>query len=375
MKKHKYRYKGMSIKNEPLYQCQNCGKLSNSRKKDIVEYLCQYDQNISQSCVVFLNSYQSNETRRNYELDLIRYFDFLYNVKGYNPTSPKDAVSLSKYNNYRNYLIKKYPSKVNIGMPSTSVKRYLAGVKGWYRSLVNQGYIDKSPVKELRQVKTGISKPVNAFKDSEIKKCFKHLSEIYSEELRSGNKKLAKKAFRNIILFRILYETGGRSNAIRSIRLCDINYQTKRIFLVNKGYFIHEQQMGNVTMDLIEMYVERYMKRYPEDTLLFKSDMTDGKLTSDTLRHFVTKIAHDAGVKRRVSPHSFRSTLITRLHEQGIPLIGIADYMGIKNVSTVERYLRNRSDLDVNKLCSIEGVFDNTRNAKSESKLSEIPVS
>lgn len=337
---------------------------SKGKKKSIVSFLGGQDPRLVKYCTVFLNSYQSAETRRNYEFDLIKYFDFLLNVRKLKVESAEDCANLYRYNLYQNYLLNKYKSKNSVGMPSTSVSRYLSCVKSFYRSLVLQRAIQYNPIGSEIRVKTGRSKPVNAFSSAEVKKCFKYLSDEYLKHKKANKKLEAKRAYRNILLFRIMYETGGRSNAIRSIRIKDIDFIEKTIEMTTKGHFLHSQKMGDVTMQLLRDYYDCYLRHKSEDSLIFVGQDKKSKIKSNTLQKFVSSTAEKAGIKKRVSPHSFRATLITHLHEQGIPSIGICDYMGIKAVGTVEKYLRNRNDLDVNRLCAVEQIVDKECNSK-----------
>ena len=226
---------------------------SKEKKKSIVSFLSGSDPRLVRYCTVFLNSYQSAETRRNYEFDLIKYFDFLINVRNLKIESADDCANLYRFNLYQNYLLNKYKSKNSVGMPSTSVSRYLSCVKSFYRSLVLQRAIQYNPVSSEIPVRTGRAKPVNAFTNSEIKKCFKYLSDEYLKHKQARKKLKAKRAYRNILLFRIMYETGGRSNAIRSIRIKDIDFIEKTIEMTTKGHFLHSQKMGDVTMQFFRI--------------------------------------------------------------------------------------------------------------------------
>ena len=233
---------------------------SKEKRKSIVSFLSGYDPRLVKYCTVFLNSYQSPETRRNYEFDLIKYFDFLLNVRKLKIECADDCASLYRYNLYQNYLLNKYKSKNSVGMPSTSVSRYLSCVKSFYRSLVLQRAIQYNPIGSEITVKTGRAKPVNAFTNSEIKRCFKYLSDEYLKHKQAKKKLEAKRAYRNILLFRIMYETGGRSNAIRSIRIKDIDFIEKTIEMTTKGHFLHSQKMGDVTIELLKDYYASYLQ-------------------------------------------------------------------------------------------------------------------
>lgn len=53
------------------------------------------------------------------------------------------------------------------------------------------------------------------------------------------------------------------------------------------------------------------------------------------------------------TPHSFRRTVVTQLHEQDIPLHEIADWVGHKDVVVTSRYLGRSPDSDKSKLAAL----------------------
>jgi integrase/recombinase XerD len=50
--------------------------------------------------------------------------------------------------------------------------------------------------------------------------------------------------------------------------------------------------------------------------------------------------AAQAGIQKRITPHSCRATLATLLHEKGVPIVDIQMLLGHKNIETTVRYVK-----------------------------------
>jgi len=84
----------------------------------------------------------------------------------------------------------------------------------------------------------------------------------------------------------------------------------------------------------------------------------DGRETGPILRHdgerldrhraarLVARVARDAGVSKRISPHSLRHTMVTLSLDAGVPIHIVQDAAGHASPETTRRYDRARHQLD-----------------------------
>lgn len=62
-------------------------------------------------------------------------------------------------------------------------------------------------------------------------------------------------------------------------------------------------------------------------------------LSTQAVRNIVDKYVLLAGIKRRITPHSFRHTFATFLLEEGVDLKFIQEFLGHSSISTTQIYL------------------------------------
>ncbi len=62
-------------------------------------------------------------------------------------------------------------------------------------------------------------------------------------------------------------------------------------------------------------------------------------MSTQGVRDLVTKYTELAGIRRKVTPHTFRHTFASMLVEEGVDLSHIQKYMGHSTISTTQIYL------------------------------------
>lgn len=70
-------------------------------------------------------------------------------------------------------------------------------------------------------------------------------------------------------------------------------------------------------------------------------------LDSSYLRRLLPRLAHAAGVERRVHPHSLRHTLAYEWMMEGIPIAAISTQLGHENIATTAIYLKKIAPKDL----------------------------
>jgi|GEM_PF-2977754 len=157
------------------------------------------------------------------------------------------------------------------------------------------------------------------------------------------------KDLRNAILLRLLVTTGRRIGELLSIRVGDIDFSNRLIMTK-----IEKQKRENLrpitldpkTMQLIEKYIKA-AKLGKRDKLI--------NITTRGAEKFLKRVAKELGIEKRVTPHSFRHSLITLLRSQGWADKDIILVTGHSNTKSLEHY-------DHTTFFTVRDRFENVRN-------------
>jgi len=79
------------------------------------------------------------------------------------------------------------------------------------------------------------------------------------------------------------------------------------------------------------------------------------RMTVDNGYRGIAKLARDAGISKRISPHSLRHTSATLMLDAGAPLHKVQDALGNAEPRTTRRYDRARGSLDDHASYALEG--------------------
>ncbi len=177
----------------------------------------------------------------------------------------------------------------------------------------------------------------------EDKKNFPVLSKNEMEKL--NNYLLSNKlAFRNVLLIRLLIDTGIRLNELLNIKVKNINFDTSSIYLdITKT---KESRYVYFTKKTLKLLVEYILKNK-----LTKEDKLFCLTSSGVLSLFYR-------IKKTLNfiefhPHMLRHGLATNLNKKGMSVFEIQLIMGHTNVATTQRYIHLDQDDIYNKYCQL----------------------
>lgn len=154
---------------------------------------------------------------------------------------------------------------------------------------------------------------------------------------------------RNNILLKLLYVTGIRITEAVSLKLSDIKFEDNLIIVQGKGnkerLIPIPQEFSTQLYSFIQTnYATALKNRHNEFLFAVKSK---GKIKSITRQAgwlILKAIVSKSGIKKRVTPHTFRHSLATHLLEKGANLRSLQVWLGHENLSTVEIYTHVNTD-------------------------------
>ena len=215
----------------------------------------------------------------------------------------------------------------DIGIHPRSQCRILSGVRAFFRFLQMDGYRDDDPTELLESPVLG-----------------DHLPEVLSTseiDLLEQSIDLSKwEGHRNLAIIEVLFSCGLRVSELVGLKISDLFPDEQFIRVFGKGSKQRLVPVGEPALKAIRLYREIRdagpVQKGAEDILFL--NRRGGKLTREMVFHIVKEQVALAGVRKNVSPHTFRHSFATHLVENGADLRVVQQMLGHESILTTEIY-------------------------------------
>ncbi len=205
------------------------------------------------------------------------------------------------------------------GLSSSSLYRVLVALKVFYRFLFREDLLRENPTLSLDSPKLWTILP-DVMNEEEI-----HL-------LLTMPDTSSLLGLRDKVAMLILYATGIRVSELCFLKREEVSEEGLRIH--GKGKKIRIVPIAHDAARLAKEYIEiSHKERGP--LLLSKNGY---QLDRHQIWRRIRKYAKEAGLIKRISPHTFRHTYATHLLDNGADLRVIQEFLGHAEISTTERY-------------------------------------
>lgn len=164
---------------------------------------------------------------------------------------------------------------------------------------------------------------------------------IYLTSEQVNNLKEAAKQDQNpqIYMFVLIgFETAMRKMEILSIKIKDIHFENKRIFIPDAKAGARMQPITTSLCENIHQYIKNLKAEYPLTEWLFPSPTSKGGHTIDVRKAFVRCVKRAGLDVEKVTPHTMRHTAITHLVQNGVDLLTVQHISGHKTLKMVQHY-------------------------------------
>ena len=216
----------------------------------------------------------------------------------------------------------------DVGVNARSQARIISSLRSFYGFLKLDGYIAQDPTELLRSPKIGVRLPDVLT-----------LQEI--DDLINAIDLATAEGQRNRAIIEVLYSCGLRVSELCSLRLSDLYLREQFIRVTGKGGKQRLVPISSRAIAELEAYfVDRNripIKRGYED-FVFISERLKKPLSRITVFHHIKELVALVGIKKNVSPHTFRHSFATHLLEGGANLRVIQLMLGHESISTTEIY-------------------------------------
>ena len=149
---------------------------------------------------------------------------------------------------------------------------------------------------------------------------------------------------RNKAIMEMLYSTGIRLDELLGLSVHDPDFKDKVLYVRRcKGRKQRVVPLGKSAIRSLKEYLEkirpRHAKRNFGERTLFL-DNTGKPLNPASVRQFIREYRIAAGIKKLVSPHTFRRTCATHLMQQGADICYIQTLLGHRHLKTTQMYTK-----------------------------------
>ena len=146
---------------------------------------------------------------------------------------------------------------------------------------------------------------------------------------------------RQLLIVCLLYETGIRVRELVRLRPSDFDKHLGTIAIRNsKGKKTRVVNYGEQLRDTLNRYCKA-RGSVPANTLLESYKERDKPLTLRGVQHIVRQIVKRSGLKKRISPHTFRHSFAVHYLNSGGSIFHLQRLLGHKDITTTLHYLKH----------------------------------
>ena len=253
-----------------------------------------------------------------YEHDVEKLYQFVQHT-GFQ--GGPDKIKLTELQNFLKWVNE-------LGMGARSQARVLSGIKSFYKYLLLENIVSDDPTTLLEGPKLGRKLPD-----------FLSVEEINSLILAIDLSK--PEGERNKAMIETLYSSGLRVSELTGLKKSNLHAELGLLRVTGKGNKERLVPVGNVALKQIATYEFAYrnhleVKPGNEDILFL--NRRGAKLSREMIFMIIKQLAIAAGIKKNISPHTFRHSFATHLIEGGADLRAVQEMLGHESITTTEIY-------------------------------------
>lgn len=215
----------------------------------------------------------------------------------------------------------------DLGINPRSVGRIISGIKSFFNYLVLDGYLDSDPSELLETPKIGMKLPTVLTLEE-----IESIIGIIDHSTREGQ--------RNRAIIEMLYGCGLRISELTNLKFSDLFLNEGFIKVEGKGSKQRLVPISSTAVKELEKYIvyrnQLVVKKGSEEIIFLSNRGTP--ISRIMVFHFIKQYALQAGIKKNISPHTFRHSFATHLLEGGANIRAIQLMLGHEKITTTEIY-------------------------------------
>ena len=211
---------------------------------------------------------------------------------------------------------------------SRSQARIISGIKAFYKYLIMEDYLKINPTELIESPKIGLKLPDT-------------LSLIEIDKLIAAVDLSNKQGERNRAILETLYSCGLRVSELVNLQLSNIHFKEGYLKVTGKGDKERLAPIGGRAIKYLSIYISEVRNHQKikkgNDDFVFLNNR-GAKLTRVMIFLIIQKLTQRIGLKKKISPHTFRHSFATHLIEGGADLRAVQEMLGHESITTTEIY-------------------------------------
>jgi integrase/recombinase XerD len=216
----------------------------------------------------------------------------------------------------------------DLGITASSQARIISGIRQFYRYCVLEQVTKNDPTLLLEAPKLKRALPdVLSFEEIES-----IIGKIDLSTAEGG---------RNKAILETMYSCGLRVSEVVNLQVSNLYLDVGFIRVIGKGNKERLVPIGSSAVKYIDIYKKNIRVHIPvkkgnEDILFL--NRRGSKLSRVMIFYIIKDLTSKAGIKKSISPHTFRHSFATHLVEGGADLRAVQEMLGHESITTTEIY-------------------------------------
>jgi len=215
-----------------------------------------------------------------------------------------------------------------LGIEARTQARVISGIKAYFKYLLLEDLMTTNPTELLESPKIGRKLPET-------------LSVEEINELIDAIDLSSPEGERNKCILETIYGSGLRVSEVTGLKISNIFKDEGFIKITGKGDKERLIPIGSIALKQINLYQEQIrchidIKPGNEDILFLNKN--GAKLSRVMIFKIIKSLAEKIGLKKNISPHTFRHSFATHLIEGGADLRAVQEMLGHESITTTEIY-------------------------------------
>ncbi len=251
-------------------------------------------------------------TLLNYKADLVRFI------------ASMDQLKKAPLNASREDLTDYLWHRKSQGMKPTSLARYIASLRAFYRFLLSEEIIIKDPAAFLQSPRKPERLP-------------RYLTVDEVARLITGVRGMEYKAVRLRAMLELMYAAGLRVGELTGMTLDQLDLSVGYVRVLGKGGKERIVPIG----ERAKLSVQGYLDRRPQVPASIKSVFISNKkgpMSSVQFWRLIRGAAIQVGITKAVTPHTLRHSFASHLVQNGADLRAVQEMLGHASIATTQIY-------------------------------------
>ena len=216
----------------------------------------------------------------------------------------------------------------DLGLSARSQARIISGIKQFYGFLILENLVKVDPSELLEQPKLGRKLP-EVLTIEEI------------DSLLAAIDLSKNEGHRNHAMLETLYSCGLRVSELVGLRFSDLFFEEGFIRVIGKGNkerLVPVSQQVQKEIDIYQQHIRNHLNIQKGSENIVFLNRRGAQLTRVMVFTIIKNLAESIGLKKNISPHTFRHSFATHLIEGGANLRAIQEMLGHESITTTEIY-------------------------------------